>query len=63
MNQSKAGIANSDVTQIIVIIVARLRKVLSTDGTITWETFVRIEPASIFYLLNMGYNEEQTDAV
>lgn len=48
MNQSKAGIANSDVTQIIVIIVARLRKVLSTDGTITWETFVRIEPASIF---------------
>lgn len=47
------------VTRIIVIIVARLKKVLSTDGTIIKETFVRIEPASIFYLINMGYNGEE----
>lgn len=50
MNQSKAGNDIFIVTQIIVIIVARLLKVLSTDGTIRQETFVRIEPASIFFI-------------
>ena len=49
------------VTRIIVIIVAHLKKVLSTDGTIIRETFVRIEPASIFYLINMYYNGRKTE--
>ena len=44
-----------------MIIVARLKKVLSTDGTIIKETFVRIEPASIFYLINTYYNGRKTE--